>query len=165
MTNEAIEFVNKHLKSEDGERPKVVKPIQVVLPQKEMEKEIESEKEFEYYSSSEDYSESSPEEVIPRKKRVNRESVTSKRRRRSLVGETENRCPLVGALDPLTDAPIKTPMMDEGGYVMDMSSWEEFFKGEVALPFITIAQSESDLLEITKHNFNNIRNQIVNIPC
>ena len=147
LTKEAFDFIESCLKTEKGEAPKMEKPVRIAPPVRITPKE-----KVEHH---EDDGESSP---MPLR-------FQQSHRRRTFSIEEFNTSPLCGALDPITKNPIKTPMMDEDGYVMDLSSWRRFFKDEVTAPFNTRATSEVNLLQITQLNYSQFRSIIVNIPC
>lgn len=88
----------------------------------------------------------------------------SRRDQRSLEDES-TRCPLYGALDPMSGEPMTSPMMDENGFVMDLKSWRRVFRYGEAPPCEQVAMDEDDLVELTAGNFNDFRLHIVNIAC
>ncbi|EAY02983.1 hypothetical protein TVAG_325550 [Trichomonas vaginalis G3] len=88
------------------------------------------------------------------------------RKRKSFIDDDDfTGCPLIGAPDPLTGEPIKVPMMDDTGYVLDIQTWREIFKENIIPPRPIYINSENDLIEITNRNFKSYRLQVTNIPC
>ena len=150
LTQEAFNFIETCLKSEDGEEaPKMLKPVRVAPPPKEVKKKS-----------------THNSEVIPDKGSARDvPSFLQFRRTRALLSEKENTSPICGAIDPMSNQPIKVPMMDEDGYVMDLSSWRLFLKGKSEAPFPTTLQNEFGLIEITSSNYSKFKHLIVNIPC
>jgi len=87
-------------------------------------------------------------------------------KKEKLIFEEENsKCPLHGALDPLTKDPIKVPMMDTNGFVMDLSSWKKVFRQGYSEIDGCTAVNENEIIEISGRNYNKYRLMITNIPC
>jgi hypothetical protein len=85
---------------------------------------------------------------------------------RDIIAEDEDlRCPLYGVLDPLSDDPMLTPMIDRGGYVMDLKSWRKVFRSGITPPFPSEASCEDDLEALTSKNYGDLKFYIVNMPC
>jgi hypothetical protein len=91
--------------------------------------------------------------------------MTRGRSDKRLYDEEDLRCPLVGALDPMSDMPMLNPMVDRDGYVMDLRSWRKVFRSGAEAPFPTEAEDEYDLEELTALNFAKLRPFIVNMAC
>jgi hypothetical protein len=79
--------------------------------------------------------------------------------------EERDRCPLIGAIDPISKEPMMVPMMDEGGFVMDLSSWRKVFYEDYVGPYAILAEKEADLVPLTRDNFRNLRLRIANFAC
>jgi hypothetical protein len=56
-------------------------------------------------------------------------------------------------------------MMDDSGFVMDLSSWRRVFREDEMPPPGAVAECEADLVELTARNFDDLKLQITNIPC
>jgi hypothetical protein len=152
LTKEAFDFIENCLKTEEGEAPMMEKPVRIAPPVRVTQKDkVDVKKKSD---GDEEEADSSP---IPNR-------FQQMHRRRTFYIE-DNSSPLCGAIDPVSKKPIKAPMMDEDGYVMDLSSWRQYFKDEISVPFQTRATSEANLLQITQNNYAQFRKIIVNIPC
>ena len=77
----------------------------------------------------------------------------------------EDKCPITGYPDPITGKPMKTPMIDPSGFVMDSKSWKAVFNGISDPPQPILAKSIRDLVVLNEKNFDIYRLLIVNIPC
>ena len=176
LNAEALEYLEKTLKSYDGEIPTMEKPVKTFQKNRKSAREDapineddNNEKEtIEHLSKVFGKSQKIPD------KRYNpmedhllaqniKKSIDVAKKKK--VFTQENTCPLVGYLDPLTEEPIKTPMMDPSGVVMDLNSWRAIFARQADPPYSVEAQSEKDLTELNQSNFENYKLQIVNIPC
>ena len=109
------------------------------------------EKRFDPTLVSDEYNEEKPRR--PRKEESIETSVIS------------SRCPLCGAIDPMSNEPITNPMMDCLGFVMDLRSWRRVFRRGEPAPCPLVAESESDLIQITPMNFEQLRLLVSNFAC
>lgn len=92
-------------------------------------------------------------------------SLKKEKRKVGTLDDRRNRCPIVGAPDPLSHNPMARPMMDENGFVMDLESWRKVLEDGEAPPCPLVVQSEKDLVEVTAGNFEDLKLWIVNVPC
>lgn len=91
-----------------------------------------------------------------------------KNRRRN-AGETiddlnqsdQNNNPLFGKLDKITLDPIENPHMSPAGHVLGLQTWLMCIKRNKLCPFTKKQLKKSDLIKLTKDNFNEYRPQIV----
>jgi hypothetical protein len=169
LEKEAFDFIRCCITSENGEIPQVGVPIWAESGQPYFKTKIPPKSVT--VKSSEDLA-----AFFGRKRNLAEKrfdpgwEMTEKAREESFRKEwslsgPRNRCPLVGARDPLSHNPMLTPMMDGNGFVMDLSSWKRVFDNGEAPPCPLVAQSEKDLVELTAENFNDLKLYVVNIAC
>ena len=91
-----------------------------------------------------------------------------KNRRRN-AGETiddlnktdESNNPLYGKIDKITLDPIENPHMSPAGHVLGLQTWLMCIKRNKLCPFTKKRLKKTDLIRLTKENFDNYRSKIV----
>lgn len=170
LEKEAFDFINECLAADGGNAPKIVAPIRVEgdRPGKERKKSSASESLMNLRGRR--------RKLAERRFNPSIDTQTSGAKtggilRRGADGKLcfadseERRCPLYGALDPMSMEPMTVPMMDSNGFVMDLKSWRRVFRQGAAPPCEPVAMCEGDLVELNAANFNDLRLYIMNIAC
>ena len=179
LNKEAREYIDKVMKSFNDEVPTMDKPTKVFSKNRKSDRTPPPQKVETSSSDSESVNIEKLSALFGRSRNIpdRRYNImedhlaTQNMRKSSEIAKKkkiftkENTCPIVGYLDPLTEMPIKTPMMDPSGFVMDLDSWRYVFDKMADPPSPIAAESEKDLVELNQSNFENYRLQIVNIPC
>ena len=70
-----------------------------------------------------------------------------------------------GARDDITGLPMKTPMMNRDGYVLDRSTWQQILNGKISCPDDIIIPDIQDLIELTDDNFAMLKPYLLNVIC
>ena len=74
--------------------------------------------------------------------------------------------PLPGVPDPLTQKPMRHPMMCPDFYILDKDTWTKRISETHKHPYLnTPLGNKRDLIEITIDNFQKYRNQFRNLDC
>ena len=71
----------------------------------------------------------------------------------------------LGAIDKVTGQPMRTPMVNRDGYVLDKQTWEMIISGKVDCPYDIMIPTINDLMELTNENFNKYRPYLINVFC
>jgi hypothetical protein len=174
LETEAFEFIASCLGCEEGDLPKVLAPIVESSAAREREERLERrdrprqgqirapvDKDLSLVVGRR---RPLPEHDFPDRDNERVESRERRRRERVEVYEGD-RCPLCGAIDPLTGQPIERPMIDPSGLVMDLESWRKVFREEEVPPWDIIAKREQELIEVTADNFDRYKLHVLNIGC
>ncbi|KAH0789065.1 Myb-like DNA-binding domain containing protein [Histomonas meleagridis] len=175
LENEAFEFIKQSISSEDGSIPVVSAPIQIDSSQPTRFKQTQFRTNTSRQSGSPTVNSLSHlfgkrrKNLSEKKYDPNRGELDSDDKEEKQPKPPKNtqldRCPLCGAIDPMTNEPIKTPMMDLLGFVMDLNSWRRVFRYGEQPPCSTVAESENDLIQITPLNFEQLRLLVSNFAC
>lgn len=171
LENEAFLFIKQCLQTEDGVVPTVSEPI-IVGPENNSNT-TQTTKPFKCTRASKEIIKYLGHQRSIQQKKSIQQPISLGAKKFSSGGtihsfsEENNRfiCPIFGAIDPLSNEPIDTPMMDSNGYVMDLKSWRRVFRHNETPPCQMVAKDESDLIELNSKNFNEFRLQILNIVC
>lgn len=174
LEQEAFDFIQSCLKSDDGEAPQMEKPVKNFSATTRSSNKTKDKK-----ASAED--KDKLKEALGRARKLAEKHYNAledqiktsgakgggvqKKRKNTIDDDFLSSCPLIGSPDPLSGEPIRVPMMDESGVVYDIQSWRDIFKGDLTPNIPVYASSENDLIEITSRNFKNYRLQIINIAC
>ena len=70
-----------------------------------------------------------------------------------------------GAMDDITGLPMKTPMMNRDGFVLDKTTWLAILSGKISCPYDIIIPAPQDLIEITDVNFAKYKAFMLNVLC
>jgi hypothetical protein len=171
LEKEAFDFISQCLQSENGEVPMVSRPIRVdgdrpvrVRTPRPLRKPAD---ELTHFFGR---SRGLPVRKLPAVHALEMSAgakgwQSGKRKERAGGADGRVRCPLYGAMDPVSGQPMEVPMMDESGFVMDLASWRKVFREDESPPPGTLAQGEADLVELTASNFDEFKLQITNVPC
>ena len=169
LEKEAFDFINECLSADGGNAPKIVAPIRVESDRvKERKRTPASEGLMNVLGRRRKLAErrfnpaNDPQTFGAKNGAMLRRGADGKL---SFADSETNRCPIYGALDPMSGEPMTVPMMDSNGFVMDLRSWRRVFRQGEAPPCEQVALSEADLVELTAGNFNDLRLYIVNISC
>lgn len=171
LEKEAFQFIKQCLQTEDGVVPTISKPI--IVPAEKSSNPPNNSKPFKVSRASKEIIKYLGHQRSIQAKKNIQQPVSLGAKRFSHGGPIQaytidNRnqiCPIFGALDPLSNDPIDTPMMDPNGFVMDLKSWRRIFRHNEKAPCQMIAKDESDLIELNSKNFDEFRLQISNIVC
>lgn len=154
LEKEAFEFIEKCINREDGIIPQIIEPVrselvpQISVGHSKIHKPSEDlinllghkrnlcEKRYNPYDELAYFS-------------AGGKGITQKKKKKG-----DEKSPLFGALDPLTDEPMENPMMDENGFVMDLKSWRRVLKHKITAPCEMVIKSETDLIEMNMKHFN-----------
>ena len=69
----------------------------------------------------------------------------------------------LGARDQITGCPMRKPMMNRDGYVLDKDTWDLLARGKVVCPFEYSEIGPDDLMEITSENYMKYQPYIMNV--
>lgn len=69
----------------------------------------------------------------------------------------------LGARDTVTGLPMRIPMINRDGYVLDKQTWNQILNGQIQCPFDITTLSNEDLTEVTNENFGRLSPYISNI--
>lgn len=69
----------------------------------------------------------------------------------------------LGAKDMVTGLPMRTPMVNRDGFVLDKNTWLQIVTGRIKCPFDITTLSIDDLTEVTNENFDRLSPYIMNI--
>lgn len=179
LEKEAFEFIEKCLKPENGEVPKISPAIHVFTPPtepKSNQHKFTSPKIFMPkqlpYSVFDGFGRqrtigdrlASPECMV-------RLGIGAKigsariKKSRECISIDGDQSPYFGCPDPLSGKPIIKPMMDQNGYIMDLKSWKKVFEKGVKPPFDSTAGNLNDLTEINASNFESMKRFVKNFVC
>ncbi|OHT11669.1 hypothetical protein TRFO_03891 [Tritrichomonas foetus] len=168
LEKEAFDYIQKCLKSEDGEVPQVSMPI--IVHSENTTSRPMTQKPYKVTRASHEIIKYIGHQRSLRERRYIQQPRPKGAKGYNLSNNIhtfieENRCPLYGAIDPMSEEPIETPMMDKTGFVMDLRSWRRVFRHNEMPPCDYLANDESDLIELTAKNFNQFRLFVTNIVC
>jgi len=69
----------------------------------------------------------------------------------------------IGARDVVTGKPMKNPMTNRDGYVLDKDTWFKVMSGEERCPFPVSYVCQEELIEINEKNFDLLKPYLVNV--
>lgn len=171
LEKEAFQFIKQCLQTEDGVIPTISKPI-IVPAENSSNASTSNSKPVKVSRASKEIIKFFGHQRSIQERKNIQQTVSLGAKKFSFGGPiqsfVDNRkqiCPIFGAIDPLSNDPIDTPMMDMNGFVMDLKSWRRIFRHNEKPPCQMIAKDESELIELNSKNFNEFRLQISNIVC
>jgi hypothetical protein len=171
LEKEAFDFIAQCLEPEDGEIPKVTGPIRIesnrpVRPKPPKPPPEPQDELVNLVGRKRKLPDRTLEQALEWEMRAGAKGRPGKKGMFAVGGEGERlRCPICGARDPISCEPIEIPMMDETGFVMDLSSWRKVFRKEEGRPRRSVATCEEELVEVTAENFQELKLQFLNLAC